>query len=212
MIDKRKILKFFYKIAPGGAYALAATILRFLCEIIAISLFPGYSYTSNMISDLGDYKLNFNLFGRTIFNLGMIFNGLLILPYFFYLNDYYKSLDDRKVDDSLRMAAVYTSIFSSIAISLIGVFLSFDSFIMFYIHGVMALIGFLLSAISNLMWGILMLKTSTFTKWLGYYGLLPSVLCVIFIFTWQPLIEWVAAFSITFYIFAGSTTSLVKKY
>ena len=212
MSDKKNFFNMFYRIAPGGAYAIAAIILRSCCEFIAMSLFPGYALTENMISDLGDYTLNLNLMGRVIFNGGFMISGMLILPYFFYLNDFYKNIDDGKVNENLRIGAIYTSIFSSIAISLIGFFLSFDSVIMFTFHGIFALIGFTLSAFSNLLWAGLMLQTSTFSKWLRYYGFLPTILCFIFIFTWIPLIEWITAYSISFFILTGSSNSLIKKY
>lgn len=213
MTDKKQFFNMLYEIAPGGVYAVIGILIRFFCEIIAISLFPGYSFAIKMISDLGDVKQNPSLMGRSIFNGGLIVSSLLMIPYFHYLGKFYKNLDDIEVNEKLRIGAIYTSIISSIFIVMVGFFLIFsENDFMFTLHGVCAFFGFLISAISNLLWAGLMLQTSTFSKWLRYYGPIPCILCVMFLFTWNPLVEWICAYSISFFILAGSINSLIKKY
>lgn len=191
-------------IMPGGLYGVLSIIIGLIGDFLAIIYFPGYNILDNMASDLGIGN------GGIFFNLGMIFSGLVAIPFYVYLS---KILKTETVNEAVRRYFLYFAIISCITFALIGVFPSIESlFIIFFLHGLCALISWISAILYLVLFSFLILRDQRFSKFKAYLGLVPASTITIFLFTWQPLIEWSISFTIILWIIVIASYTLYKKF
>jgi hypothetical membrane protein len=194
-----KLLNFM----PGGLYGIFSVIIGLSGDILAMAYFPGYSIIENMASDLGTGE------SGIFFNLGMIFSGLVAMPFYIYLS---KILKTETTNENVRRYFLYFSIISCITFSLVGVFPSIESFyLIFFLHGLCALISWMSAIIYLILFSYLILIDPRFSKFKAYLGLVPASTIVIFLFTWLPIIEWSISVTITIWIIVIASYVLYKK-
>ena len=70
-----KLLNFM----PGGVYGILSMVIGIIGDILAILYYPGYNMIDNMVSDLS------RGIGSIFFNFGLIFSGLVAIPFYLHL-------------------------------------------------------------------------------------------------------------------------------
>lgn len=211
---EQKISKSFdslFNLIPGGIFGIVSMIIGLTGDLLAALFYPGgYSIFEHMISHLGTLWLNP---GRVFFNLGVILCGLVGIPFDIYLGRVFKN---EYGESNWIKVAVISNIASSIALIVVGISLSLSLVVEdlpFFIHGICAVICFLGAAIYCIIYSSIILKQDQkFPKYFAIFGFSVAGVEVIFIFTWQPFIEWLANFSIITWIIIMSLFILYKNY
>ncbi len=195
-----KLLNFI----PGGIFGLLTVSFALIGINTALFSFPGYSILSYDVSYLAAGPMGI------IFNLGLIFSGITVIPFNFYMS---KIIVYDHINLKLRKVALSLSIVSSITLSLIGFFpVLTDNILILLIHGILALVTFLGVTIYCVLYGIFFLKNSKFTL---VHVLLSFLVSIIFIFYFTnrwSIIEWFGVFSILIWITYNAIFALLKKY
>ena len=144
--------------------------------------------------------------GGFIFDLSLIISGIIVVPYYIHLS---RIVIEDDTNEGFRKFAIISSIISCTTYSLLGVFPSFEEiYIIFYIHGVLALIS-ISSGVSYLIsFNILIKRSKNFKKIQSYFGFFVAGLYTLFIITWLPNIEWVMSFGICIWIIIISISIL----
>ena len=181
--------KLFYFI-PGGFYGIFANSIRIYGDISAILLYPGYNPTTHMISFLGSGP------GHMYFNFGLFFSAMMIIPYYIAFANILKN--EFPEDEELIRRSLNVSIFSAISVSLVGFFLGLSNFIpnriIYDFHAFFAIIAFTCGVYSCIVSGSLLKKSTRFPKFFAYMCYTVAGLNILFLFTWNALIEWLAAY------------------
>ncbi|MFX1504153.1 MAG: hypothetical protein ACFFDH_24550 [Promethearchaeota archaeon] len=222
-----KVNEFFDKIfdvLPGYFFGLLSISVGIFGDILALIFTPEYQMTKNSISALGD--LTGGIFLRT----GFIISGLIAIPFFIYLG---RVVKDDNVNELLRKVALATGVFTSICVSLTGIFSGVNDFIK-SLHGTFALFGWLGNIAVFISFSLLMLKNPKFSKHPVYVGFIASGILVVYLIpffitnfcnyfrdicysfgqiVWiiMPTFEWIIYFSIIFWILFTSSYMLYKK-
>lgn len=190
-------------IIPGGLFGLFSVLIGVGGDIIALLHFPGYSIFYNMISDLGTGP------GAIYFNIGVFISGLVAIPFDVHLGKLLLK------DDKSRLtyySGLTCSILSCLSLSMIGVFPADQSRTMiFLLHGTFAFISFLSGAIYLVIFGYSMRKNERFSNKLAWYCFIVAALFLSVIFSWLPLIEWIANFGIISWSIITASYMLKKK-
>lgn len=181
------ILKFF-NVIPGGFYGILSVVISLLGDLIALFLFPEYSMIHYDISYLALGP------GGAIFNVGLIFSGILAIPFNLYLG---KAIKGKGVNENYRKKMVILSIIASISLSLIGVFPAYpENIFLLVMHGLMALIFFLSTTIVFILYGYFFLRNSKFSKIHAYMSFIVAGIIVLYIIITLSILEWIAMFGI----------------
>jgi hypothetical membrane protein len=187
----------------GGIFGLISVILIILGEILAFLLFPGYTIFENMVSDLGAGP------GGIFFNLSVFISGIIIIPYYVNLAKSFSG----EIKENLRKFAISVAIISCITYSLLGIFPSIkENTIIFIIHGTLAAISIAAGLGYLILYSFLIFKAHNFSKIQAFHGLIISVFYSTFLFTWNPLIEWIMNIGILTWITANSIYMILNDY
>ncbi len=201
--------KFFDKLLDkfnGGLFGLIAVTLILLGDFLAILFNPNYIIFEHMVSALGAGPAP----GGLIYNLSVIVSGIIVIPYYIHLS---RIVIEENTNETLRKFAIISSMVSCITYSLLGVFPSLENiYIIFYIHGVLALISILSGVCYLISFNILIKRSSSFKKIQSYFGFFVAGLYSLFILTWRPDVEWIMSFGIVSWIIIISISILKKKF
>ncbi|MHA1148986.1 MAG: DUF998 domain-containing protein [Promethearchaeota archaeon] len=204
MDGESTILNRVFQVIPPGIFGLLSVLVGVSGDIISASLYPGFSITKNMISDLGVGP------GGIFFNFGVIFSGILAIPYVIHLNK--TVLEPHRVKPWIFRLALFGSVISSIALSLIGVFPAYqNNFTILLIHGIIATICYIGVIIYLTIYGRLILRDERFSNGFGYFTLIVACLFIIVLLTWLPLIQWIANVGIIIWTTLAASYLLHKK-
>ena len=211
IIEKtNKTLDNLYKKIPGGLFGIFSMIIGLTGDFLAALYYPGgYSILEHMISHLGTSWLNP---GYYIFNIGVILCGSVAIPFDIYLGRFFEKKQGKS---NWINVAVISNLISSISLIFVGISLSisqdFEDFA-FFLHGLFATLCFLGAAIYCLIYsGIILNKNRFIPKHFAIFGLIVALVEILFIFTWQPFIEWLANFSIIAWIIIMSIITLKRE-
>lgn len=200
--------KFFDKLLDninGGVFGLISVALILLGEFLAILYNPDYVIFKHMVSKLGAGPAP----GGLIYNLSVIIGGIIVIPFYIHLS---RIVIEDTTNETLRKFAIISSMISCITYSLLGVFPSLENiYIIFYIHGVLALISVLSGICYLISFNILIKRSNSFKKMQSYFGFFVAGLYIGFVFSWQPAIEWIMSFGIVSWIILISVSILKKK-
>ena len=94
-----KFLDYF----PGFIFGIIAIIIGLTGDFLAISLYPGYSITKDMVSTLGVGP------GAIYFNLGTFYSGLIAIPFYIDLGRLLRNENENN-NDKLRRTAITCAI------------------------------------------------------------------------------------------------------
>ncbi|MFX1451809.1 MAG: hypothetical protein ACFFCM_13250, partial [Promethearchaeota archaeon] len=164
-----------------------------------IALYPvRFSPFSNWLSDLGNMYYNFmdisylyfeyNPQGGIFYNLGCIFTGIALFPFF---AGFYKWYTDEKWRKYSIVIVQIVGFISAFALMMIGVF-SED---MMPEHSMWSRIFFILILIVLVVTSIALYSHSDFIKEMSYYGIILAIVDAIFVFFGIALVEWFTVFS-----------------
>lgn len=176
---------------PGQFFGILSTLIGLSGDIIAIIYNSEYNLNL-MISTLGTGP------GGFFFNFGTILSGILAIPFYFYLE---RALFKENLNKKVLKIALISALISCIFFIAIGLFPSFDNNIFFiYAHGISVLLCFISGAIYFVLFSYLFRISSIFPKTIVYIGYVQISLIILFLFTWNPLIEWLMTFGIILWI------------
>lgn len=202
-----KFLDYF----PGFIFGIIAIIIGLTGDILAMSLYPGYSITKDMVSTLGVGP------GAIYFNIGIFFSGLIAIPFYIDLARLVRNEDDNQ---TLLRTALISAIISCVTMAFVGIFPAIQSQKMvLLLHYLTAIISWLTCMIYCSIFSILMLRTPDFPKILAYFGFIPGAIILIYLFLIifpitepiTPIIEWSIAFAIIAYIAINSLYMMYRK-
>jgi len=222
-----KINEFFNKLfnlIPGYIFGLIAFSIGFIGSTLALILSPEYKMWKYSISILGHAT------GGMYLRIGVIISGLVAIPFFIYLG---RAVKEDNVNEVLRKITVGIGIFSSVNVSLSEIFTGVNNFIIM-LHGIFALCSWIGYVAIFILFSVIMLKNSKFSKYnvyLGYVaaGILIFYLILFFVTNFcnlyveicyefgrgvyiiMPTLEWMVYFSVLFWILFNSGHLLYKK-
>lgn len=177
---------------PGGVYGLLSVAVAILLSVLALFLNPHYIPFKSMVSELGVGQ------GGIFFNLGVIFSGIIAIPFFISLG---RTLNCECVNEKLRKSAITFSIISCISMSLIGCFPAVqEDGILLYIHGICASICWFSGFIFITLFSILFLKLSEFSKLHGFSGFLVAGVFALVLCTWWVIFEYMIIIAISIWV------------
>ena len=200
-----------FNVIPGGIFGLLSVLVGVFCDLIAISLYPGYSILNDMVSTLGIGP------GALIFNLGLIFSGFFAVLFYIYLGGKFKGEDS---NDKLVKSAIIISIISSILMSLIGFFPAIQKVrIIAILHYMTALLSWVTGMIYCMIFGYLILTSSKFKNYLAFFGFTAACMILFLLILISlpftklliPFIEWTMVFSVIVFVFIISIYTLINK-
>ncbi len=221
----KRINEFFdnlFKVIPGYIFGLLTFVVGFSGFIIALLLSPEYVMWEKSISLLGHHP------GGIFSRFGLIISNTLAIPFLVYLGS---TLKDENVSEKERKIAVGAGIFISINAVLTG---AVSGGGLSDLHGLFALLSWLGGNVVCFIFGLLMLKSSKYSKSAAYFsfiiaGIFGSFLIPFFItnfcnafpdicgsfgkkvYTIMPVYEWVVMFSILIWYLFNSIYMLYKK-
>lgn len=196
------ILTRIFKFMPGPIFGIISTLIGLSGDILAIIFHSEYNL-NQMISVLGTGS------GGLFFNYGTILSGIFALPLYFYLE---RVLAKEKIYEKVRRAALISAVVSCMFFIAIGIFPSIENNVFFlYTHGISTLFCFLSGAVYILLFSYLFYKSLKFSNILVYIGVFHSSLIVVFLFTWNPVSEWMMTFGIIIWILSVSFYMIYKK-
>ena len=198
--------KFFDKLLDninGGVFGIISVGIILIGEFLVILFNPDYIIFEDMVSALGAVRYGI------IFSLSLLFSGIIIIPFYIHLS---RIVIEENTNETLRKFAIISSMISCITYSLLGVFPSFENiYIIFYIHGVLALISISSGFCYLISFNILIKRSRNFKKIQAYYGFFVAGLYMLFIVTWLPNIEWFLNIAIVMWVIIISVSILKKK-
>ena len=152
-------------------FGIIMFIVGFLGNIMAIIISPEYNMWKSSISNLTHHP------GGMFMRTGLIMSYNLAIPFFIKLG---RKLKAETINENIRKLAVGSGIFTSGAAMLTGIFsgrLSFNS----ALHGLFALFSWLGGIVVCLVYGLLMLKNSKFSKSASNYSFLTFGILVFYL-------------------------------
>jgi len=190
-----------YNLVPAPIYGLLSAIAGLSGDIISILLFQGFSL-NHMISALGTGP------GAIYFNIGTILSGIFALLFYLYLA---KVIGKESNDPKLHKVGRFFAFNSCIFFSLVGVFPTSTNMIIFVLHGSAASISWLSAIIYLSIFGYLIFKNNIFPRFFVYLALITAGTIIVFLLTWNPIIEWIMALAVTIWITLISAYLLYRK-
>ncbi len=187
----------------GGVYGFISIVVGLVGVLISYFTAPNYEMFQNMISELGVGPYG------TYFNLGLIFSGILAIPC-------YSQLANRICGENYtgvkKKLGNMCAIISCIAYAFVGVFPAIKSdIVLLYIHGTVAAIS-LVSGVGYLtLYSVIIRETKTSPQALAYLGFILAIIYLACLFTWSPVVEWIAFFGLVAWILLISIYMLRAK-
>jgi len=211
-----------FKVIPGYVFGLLTFVVGFSGFILALLFSPEYVMWEKSISLLGHQT------GGIFSRIGLIISNTIAIPFIIYLG---RALKDENVNENVRQIAVAAGIFISVIAALTGA-VSGGRFS--DLHGSFALLSWMGGIVVCLLFGLLMLKSSKYSKSAAYFsfiiaGIFGSFLIPFFItnfcnalpdicgsfgesvYTIMPVYEWVVMFSILIFYLFNSIYMLYRK-
>jgi len=221
----KRINEFFdnlFKVIPGYIFGLLTFVVGFSGFILALLLSPEYVMWEKSISLLGHQT------GGIFSRIGLIISNTIAIPFIIYLG---RALKDENVNENVRKIAVGAGIFISLIAALTG---AVSGGALSSLHGLFALLSWMGGIVVCLLFGLLMLKSSKYSKSAAYFSFIIAIIfgsflipffitnfcnalpdiCGSFgerVYTIMPVYEWVIMFSILFYYLFNSIYMLYKK-
>ena len=222
-----KVNKFFdelFDLIPGYIFGLLYFFIGLIGDIIALLLSPDYIMWKKSISILGHHP------GGIFLRVGLIISSIFSILFIVYMG---RVLKQESVNNNLRKLAVITGIFSSAAAIFTGTFSGFNEFIS-SLHGLGALLSWIGGAIFCILFSIVMLQSTNFSKKAAYAGFIVAGIFLTFLIPFfitnfcnlyvdicysfgrrvyliLPTYEWVVIFSILFWHLFYSSYIVYKK-
>lgn len=191
MVNFSDSLSKIFDIIPGPIFGILSVIVGLLGDFLALLLFPEYNLNL-MISKLGIGP------GGIFFNIGTILSGFFAFLFYLYLG---RVVKDEHLNENLRKAAIISAVVSCFFFMLIGFFPSLEENQMLIIlHGNFASICFIAGLIYFLLFNIIILRNKNFLKIHAYVGFTEACLILFFLFTWNPISEWIMTIGIIVWI------------
>jgi hypothetical protein len=202
IVKYNEILTRIFNFMPGPFYGIFSTVIGLLGDILAIFFSSSYNL-SQMISVLGTGTWGF------FFNFGTILSGIFALPLYFYLE---RVLAKENLNRKVRKAAIISAVISCMFFITIGIFPSYENDVFFlYSHGISTLFCFLSGVIYILLFSYLFYKSSQFQNIIVYIGLFQTGIMILFLLSWNPIVEWIMTFGIITWILSVSFYMIYKK-
>lgn len=187
---------------PGGIYGLLSVTVVFLFGVLALLLTPSYIFFEDMVSELGVGQ------GGIFFNLGLIFSGIIAIPFFISLG---RILNYDGVNGKLRKSAIIFSIISCISMSLIGCFPATpDNIFIGFLHGTVTFISWVSGLIFVMLFSIIFIKTSQFSKFQAYMGGFVAVFFILVLCTWLPITEYAIITAVIIWVVTNAISLVIS--
>jgi len=188
---------------PGGVYGILSVAIEILLCLIALILTPHYIFFNHMISELGVGP------GGIFFNLGLIFSGIIAIPFFISLG---RTLNCEGINENLRKITTIISLISCVSTSLIGCFPAiYNNKIIFSLHGTFTFISWLCGLIFLILFSINILKVNIFSKIQAYLGFVVAGVYALVLCTWWPITEYALIFAVSIWIVINASYILYHK-
>jgi len=221
----KRINEFFdnlFKVIPGYIFGLLTFVVGFSGFILALLLSPEYVMWEKSISLLGHQT------GGIFSRIGLIISNTIAIPFIIYLG---RALKDENVNENVRKIAVGAGIFISVIAALTG---AVSGGGLSSLHGLFALLSWMGGIVVCLLFGLLMLKSSKYSKSAAYFSFIIAIIFGSFlipffitnfcnalpdicgefgksVYTIMPVYEWVVMFSILIFYLFNSIYMLYKK-
>ncbi|MFX1376801.1 MAG: hypothetical protein ACFFA0_13410 [Promethearchaeota archaeon] len=221
----KRLNEFFdnlFTIIPGYIFGLLTFVVGFSGFIIALLLSPEYIMWKKSISVLGHHP------GGIFSRIGLIISNTIAIPFLIYFGRFLK---DEDMNENIRKIAVGAGIIISVNAVLTG---AVSGGGLSDLHGLFALLSWIGGVVGCLLFGLLMLRSSKYSKSAAYFsfiiaGIFGSYLIPFFItnfcsafpdicgsfgrrvYTIMPVYEWVIMFSILFWYLLNSIYILHKE-
>ena len=172
---------------------VAVIVLYCVFTFSSWALFPtAYSPVTSWLSDLGNST--YNPKGAIIYDLGCIFTGITLFPFFIGMYKWYITEKWRKTALLLTQAIGCAAAF---ALIMIGVFSEDAGFL----HSLWSDIFFLLNLIVLVLMGASLFTHPRHIKAIAGYGFVVAVINLTFLFVSNtPLLEWFTVFTALGYV------------
>ncbi|MFW9880426.1 MAG: hypothetical protein ACFFG0_45735 [Candidatus Thorarchaeota archaeon] len=221
----KKAFDKLFTFIPGYVFGILAFLFGFFGNIISLILTPEYEMWQLSISML-------TLAPTGIFlRIGLIISNICAVLFIIYLG---RSLLKENINENIRKVAIGTGILSSISALLTGAITGINPIIS-NLHGLFALFSWIGGGTTCLLFGILMLKSTNFSKAITFSGfivagifiayLVPFFICNFCsyfpeicysfgqkIYIVVPSWEWAVIFSILYWYLSNSIYILYKKF
>lgn len=204
MRNFKTIITQFTNIIPKGLFGLLSVLISITGDFIALLMFPEYSMFQYDISYLAIGP------GGIFFNIGLIFSGLMAIPFNIYLG---KVVSGNNVNESIRKKTVIISIVACIAISLVGSFpVHLENQVILIIHAFLAFVFFLSTTIVFILYGYLFIKNEKFSKAQAYISFVIAGILIIYMIFRSSILEWISMFGIMLGIILIALYTLYKRF
>ncbi len=199
----RKLIDKLLDTIPAGFYGIISIIIRITCDFLAFIFYPEYSIFYNMVSDLGVGP------GGIFFSLGLFFSGIISIPFYVAIA---RSLKSDNIKERSRKSGLVLFYISDLTYILVGIFPSIkQNTIIYYTHGVLALISWLSVLGYLIIFSMLMLKSDKYSALPAYSSSLLIGFVIIAVLTWQPITEWLMTFMFWLWVLIISSYMLYHK-
>jgi hypothetical protein len=177
---------------PGGVEGLISVAVVISLSLLALFFNSHYIAFEGMVSELGVGQ------GGIFFNIGLILSGIIAIPFFISLG---RTLNCEDISEKLRKRATNFSIIACISMSLIGCFPAVqENGIMLYIHGICTSICWFSGFIFIILFGILFLQTSKFSKIHAYLSFIVAGVFALVLLTWWVIFEYMVIIAISIWV------------
>lgn len=171
----------------------AVIVLYCVFTFSSWALFPtAYNPITNWLSDLGNSS--YNPRGAILYNLGCIFTGIALFPFFIGFYKWYTKETWRKISITITQAVGCAAAF---ALTMIGVF-SEDSG---WPHSLWSEVFFLLNLTVLVLAGASLYTHPRYIRGVGVYGFIVAAINLFFLFgSDTPILEWFTVFTALGYV------------
>lgn len=215
-MQKLKIFidKFLEKIS-FGVFGLLSITFGIIGDLIAYSMYPGYDFRRRAVSSLCEGP------GGLFFQSGTVISGLFGLIFLIYV---ISTFNEGEHNEKLKKYAKILAIISCVSFIILGVFCG-STPIIAYIHGISAVISWISGLIYISFYNFLIIKSSNYSKFIGYYGFITSLTLSImliffilhlfptlrFLMIILPSLEWANTLSLSLWYLILSVYILYRK-
>jgi hypothetical membrane protein len=179
---------------PISCIAGVAVIL-FYCifTFTSLALYPtSYSPIGNWLSDLGNSSNNPS--GAIVYNVGCVFTGLALFPFFIGLYKWYTTETWRKVT---LIATQTVGCLAAFSLIMIGVFS--EDYMTWHVLWSSAF--FVLNLIVLILVGASLFTHPAYIKLVAYYGFIVAAINLVFVLVHDtPILEWFTVFTALSYV------------
>ncbi len=199
----RKLIDKLLNAIPAGFYGIRSIIIRITGDFLASTFYPEYNMFDNMVSELGVGP------GGIFFTLGLIFSGIISIPFYVAIA---RSLQSDNIKERSRKSGLFLFYVSDITYILVGIFPSIEqNTIIYYTHGILALISWLAALGYLIIFSKLMLKSDKYSALPAYSSSLLIGFVIVAVLTWQPITEWLMTFMFWLWVLIISSYMLYHK-